>query len=172
MMPLGHLGIPLLIPLVNKDLDLDIRLLMLGAFLPDIIDKPLGHLLLPENNGRIFAHTLAFSVLILIIGLKFRPFLSLSIGVTFHHILDGIFLDVETALWPLLGPFIRSDFEVYDWFEAFKDPFVIGEELIGLILMIYFFWSFGLFKKDRSLAFIKHGKINSLQNAIYKKDME
>jgi hypothetical protein len=58
MMPIGHLGIPMLPFLFKNDPDWDIRLLILGSLLPDLIDKPLGHIILPENNGRIFAHTL------------------------------------------------------------------------------------------------------------------
>ena len=41
---------------------IDIRILMMGSLLPDIIDKPVGRLLLRDtlNNGRIFSHTLLF----------------------------------------------------------------------------------------------------------------
>ena len=41
---------------------LDIRLLLIGSLLPDIIDKPVGQLIFREtfSNGRIFSHTLLF----------------------------------------------------------------------------------------------------------------
>lgn len=156
MMPLGHLGIPLLVPILGRRIDIDVRLLMLGALLPDIIDKPLGHILLSEDNGRIIAHTMLFAAGILILGVIWRPGLSLSLGVSFHHILDGIFLDRETAMWPLFGPFESYDFEVTQWFEAFLEPYVIGEELIGLTILIFFIYSNGLYRKDRIVGFLKN----------------
>ena len=49
---------------------LDIRLLFIGSLLPDIIDKPLGMIILRDSlaNGRIFAHTLLFLVVLTICG--------------------------------------------------------------------------------------------------------
>ena len=43
---------------------IDIRLLLVGSLLPDIIDKPIGQYFLVEtfSNGRIFSHTLLFSI--------------------------------------------------------------------------------------------------------------
>src|SRR4030042_1013686 len=40
----------------------DLRLLLVGFMLPDIIDKPVGQLLFREtfSSGRIFSHTLIF----------------------------------------------------------------------------------------------------------------
>lgn len=48
----------------------DIRTLLIGSLLPDIIDKPLGHLLFREalSNGRTYGHTLLFLLLISTIG--------------------------------------------------------------------------------------------------------
>jgi len=50
---------------------LDYRLLMLGSMLPDIIDKPLGLWLLVDvfSNGRIFAHSLLFTTLLVAAGI-------------------------------------------------------------------------------------------------------
>ncbi len=158
MMPLGHLGIPLLVPILGRRIDVDVRLLMLGALLPDIIDKPLGHMIMSEDNGRIIAHTMIFATLILIAGIIWRPGLSISLGVSFHHILDGIFLDRETALWPLFGPFESYDFRVSQWFDALLEPYVIGEELIGLMILIFFIYTNGLYRKDRIVRFIRNGR--------------
>ncbi len=159
MMPLGHLGIPLLVPIIGKNIRIDVRLLLIGSILPDIIDKPLGHLLLPGDNGRIFAHTLLFALSVLLIGLVFRPVLSLSIGVSFHHILDGMFLDPETSFWPLLGPFQSYDFQVSQWLEAFTEPFTVGEEVIGLLLICIFIYLTGAYRIDNALKLLRGGKL-------------
>src|SRR4030043_727323 len=49
---------------------LDIRWLMVGSLLPDIIDKPVGQYFFRDtfNNGRIFSHTLLFFIVLTAIG--------------------------------------------------------------------------------------------------------
>ena len=44
-----------------------------GAILPDLIDKPLGHFLLADslNAGRIYAHTLLLLLIIVVLGLYY-----------------------------------------------------------------------------------------------------
>lgn len=172
MMPLGHLGIPLLIPLIKKDISIDIRLLLVGSVLSDLIDKPLGHLILPENNGRIFAHTLLFVLILFIAGLMYRPVMGLTIGASIHLILDGMFLDPRTALWPLLGPFESMDFKVQYWLDALLEPYVIVEEITGLILIIIFVIRFRLYDPSVLRSFISTGRTAPLQNHLYKKDMK
>jgi len=144
MMPLGHIGLPFIPFLGQRAYKVDPRLLMLGAVLPDMIDKPLGHLLLPMNNGRIFAHTLLFAVVILCAGIVFRKLMPLSLGVSFHHLFDDLYLDPRTALWPLMGPFPTSDFKFTSWITAFSDPQVFGWELLGIIVLVVFLVQYGV----------------------------
>lgn len=172
MMPLGHLGIPLLFPLIDRDAHFDIRLLVLGSILPDLIDKPLGHLILPENNGRMIAHTLMFSLFILGLGLMRKPMLSLSVGVTMHQLQDGMFMDPRTSLWPLMGPFVSTDFRVYQWFAALGDPYVIFEEVLGLIIIISFVKYFHLLDVVNLRRVMRTGRLIPLKNNLYKKDMK
>jgi hypothetical protein len=157
MMPLGHVGIPLLVPLLGKNIRIDSRLLILGALLPDILDKPIGHLIMPENNGRIFAHTLLFAASFLILGIICRPCLSLSLGISFHQLLDGMFQDPSSSLWPLLGPFESYDFEVSKWIEALGDPYIIAEEGIGMVLIIIFILNNRLFIWKELKRFVLKG---------------
>ncbi len=89
---------------------IDYRLLLLGALIPDLIDKPLGKVILREQlaNGQIFTHTLLFALLLLHIGFLLsgqgrRTFLSLFIGVSFHLAGDIVWLSRGTLLWPLYG---------------------------------------------------------------------
>jgi len=50
---------------------LDIRVLLVGSLLPDVIDKPVGYVLFREtfSGGRIFGHTLLFAVVLGVMGL-------------------------------------------------------------------------------------------------------
>ncbi|MGA1866448.1 MAG: metal-dependent hydrolase [Thermoplasmatota archaeon] len=138
MMPLGHIGIPLVPILMMKQEVLDKRFLFLvalGGLLPDIIDKPLGHLILPENNGRIFGHALLFALIVLTAALAYRPMMPLSLGVSTHLLLDGIWFDPQGALWPLMGHFRSTDYDIVNWLYAFTEPYTIAEELFGLVVI-------------------------------------
>ena len=77
MLLFGHIGITLgvfivlgiLHPQINSIIDK--KFLIIGALLPDLIDKPLRMVIFSSclANGRIIGHTLLFSVIILLIGL-------------------------------------------------------------------------------------------------------
>jgi len=106
MLLFGHIGITLGIAwLVNRifKVKMDYRLIAIGSLLPDIIDKPLGMIILPLNNGRIFGHTLLFILILLLIGLKYRKSLFLSFASFCHLIEDRMWNEPETFFWPLLG---------------------------------------------------------------------
>lgn len=118
-----------------------------GSILPDLIDKPLGHLLFYEffHNNRIFAHTLLFVAILFILsvylyqkGHKWMPFLAL--GSFIHLILDEMWKSPKTLFWPLYG----FDFETVNlenWvanniYALFHNPKIYIPELIGLIIIV------------------------------------
>jgi len=90
---------------------IDIRLLLLGAVLPDIIDKPFGQLFFRDtfSNGRIFSHTLLFSIILATTGFyiyraRGKSWLLVITGGTFMHlILDHMWAAPATLFWPLFG---------------------------------------------------------------------
>jgi inner membrane protein len=148
---------------------LDIRLLLVGSMLPDIIDKPLGLLFLRDtlSSGRIYAHTLLFFVLITFTGFLFYRFqhktwmLVLSAGTLTHLILDQIWITPKTLFWPFLG--LEFDrIEVTSWisniFEALRTyPQVYIPEFIGFIILVWF--GLVLIFRKQMLSFLRHGKI-------------
>jgi len=85
----------------------------LGAILPDLIDKPLGYVILAGAGGygRIYTHTLLFPVLAMTVGLilfwRFRSpvVLAGAVGVASHQVLDTMWLYPRNWLYPFLGPF-------------------------------------------------------------------
>jgi len=131
---------------------LDIRLLLMGSILPDIIDKPIGFFFFREtfSNGRIFCHTLLFPILVTFAGLNsFKRqnkigSLTLSFGILMHLILDKMWRTPKTLLWPLLGfdfEFERTD--VSNWIEnmfhsLFTDPETYVPEQIGAVILTWF----------------------------------
>jgi len=128
---------------------IDYRLVFLGSMLPDIIDKPLGGLILRETlgNGRIYSHTLLFLLFLLIPGVfvcfKYkRPGLFVVAGgSTIHCILDGMWYFPETFLWPVYGwSFPKGDPE--NWLRLWAylltyPKYYIPEILGGTIIIIF-----------------------------------
>lgn len=84
-----------------------------GALLPDLIDKPLGLLVLSESigSGRIFFHTLLFLLLLLIPGWallsrhRAPALFAVAIGVASHQVLDLMWEEPKTWFYPFLGQF-------------------------------------------------------------------
>ena len=84
-----------------------------GAVLPDLIDKPVGFIILGGviDNGRIWCHSLLFAAIVLVAGLllwKVRRtpvLIAVAIGVLSHQILDLMWRQPATWYYPVLGPF-------------------------------------------------------------------
>lgn len=122
-----------------------------GAVLPDIIDKFIGHILFPTTigYGRIYAHTLLAALLVLAIGLIFWKLQSdpgvfaLGIGMFSHGILDMMWRQTVNWYWPLLGPFqgkLPADYFFTLLARELSNPFewVIALALgIGLVALWY-----------------------------------
>lgn len=151
MLIFGHLGLTIgiawLIKVVFSLKKVDYKLVALGSLLPDIIDKPLGMIILPLNNGRIIAHTLLFNVILLLICLKYKK-QWLAFGSFLHLIEDRMWKDIETLFWPLFGfkfP-VGEEMSFYDYLIKLlmtgympSLSFTFLSELFGLIILIIFF---------------------------------
>jgi membrane-bound metal-dependent hydrolase YbcI (DUF457 family) len=116
-----------------------------GSILPDLVDKPLGFVVLEEslNYGRIYSHTLLFIGLSLIIGLlislrypRAGPLtLALFAGLLSHHLLDAMWLEPTNWFWPVLGPFQGIDRPDFFWRAFAGEVTNPGEWIAGIILM-------------------------------------
>jgi len=145
---------------------IDVRLLFIGALLPDIIDKPLGIYILKIENGRIYAHTLLFLIIIGVTGYYlYRSrrqvwLLTLAAGTLAHLVMDEMWQVPVTLFWPLMGlSFPRLDLQNYIsniFKEIFTNHFIFTTELIGLVIIIWFvIW---LISKRKFVPFIVRGK--------------
>ncbi len=84
----------------------------LGAMIPDLIDKPLGHIVLAGtiNYGRIYFHGLTILFLVVIAGILLYHYrrriglLAAAAGMASHQILDGMWHNPVVWYWPFLGP--------------------------------------------------------------------
>ena len=148
---------------------IDMRLLLVGSLLPDIIDKPVGQFFFREtfSNGRIFCHTLLFLILLTVAGFYFYRrhvktwLLTFSFGTLTHLIFDQMWYAPRTLLWPLFGlAFERED--VSNWIQntlyaLLSDPVVYVPELVGVMILIWFLWT--LLHTKNTYVFIRYGRI-------------
>ena len=145
---------------------IDTRLLLIAALLPDIIDKPLGLLLLKEtlNSSRIFSHTLLFVILAAAVGLYlYRQrnrswLLVLSFGILMHLILDQMWLAPETLFWPFSGSGFEESGST-DWLSAIlhtlvTNPRVYIAEVVGAAIIAWFL----LLHRKNIYALIRYGR--------------
>ncbi len=156
MLILGHVGITLVTAQVieraapARHWGLDYRLLVAGSLLPDLVDKPVGLFLFEEvfHSGRIMAHTLLFSLVLLGFGLwRYRRvgagLFSLGVGSTLHLILDGMWGDPAVLWWPIMGWGLTGDwtgsFLTKMWL-SFLTPWVFATEVLGGLVLSHFLW--------------------------------
>ncbi len=148
---------------------IDIRILLIGSLLPDIIDKPLGYLIFSETlaNGRIFCHTFLFLFLVIAVGLYFHRkvknnwLLVLSFGIFTHLVFDQMWLAPHTLFWPLYGwSFPPGDSNIALFImgmlmELLSSPSTYISEIIGAIVLLIFTWR--LIRLKSLNSFIRKG---------------
>jgi len=143
----------------------DIRYLAIGALLPDLIDKTIGLFILQEqiDNGRIYAHTLLFSVVLTLIAVRLRSRISISIsfGVWTHLAFDKMWEVPGTLFWPAFGfGFPRINFYPGRWLELLlTDPYIYTTEILGALILFYLFIHWKLYKKTNWKRFWNSGEI-------------
>lgn len=161
----------------------DYRLVLLGSILPDLLDKPIGAVLFVDtyHNSRIYGHTLLFSLLLILAGYIVykrrgaRSVLTVGFASLVHLILDGMWQEPETILWPFLNikdalsankdwlhELLAFPYKFDNWmasrFEEFmRDLSPVLFELVGLGILIFFL--IRLIRACKVNAFIKNGRL-------------
>ncbi len=115
-----------------------------GSILPDLIDKPLGYLVLEGsvNFGRIYFHSLvlllAFVVAGVLVWWKYRSFIgiALALGVLSHQVLDLMWAEYWNWLWPFFGPFRGREIENFFMDGFLRELANPSEWLFGLALLL------------------------------------
>ncbi len=152
---------------------LDLRFLLVGSLLPDIVDKPIGHLFLRGmyGNGYLYGHTLLFALVVSFVGLVSlragrtgKAILLLAFGIFMHLILDGLWRDSHVLLWPLFGFAFERVPSVPFWkwlwgliLELPEKPWGAIPEMIGAVVTIWFVWL--LWRKGRLRSFFLKGHV-------------
>ena len=147
---------------------IDIRILFIGSILPDLIDKPVGRFFFRDtfSYGRIYCHTLLFLILLTIAAMCLYYFrgkiflIPLSFGTGTHLLLDQMWFQPRSLLWPLLGlDFDRV--EINGWitnavYRLITSPSLFIPEMVGAIILITFTWA--LIRTKKIGTFVKWGR--------------
>lgn len=155
-----------------RDPNMDLRYLVLGAILPDLIDTPVGFAFWPAfENVRLIAHSLLFAatvmVLVLLLTRRGRPrkrWMPLAIGILLHLVFDAMWRQPETLWWPLLGWRFTSTglATVGDYLEwLFTDPRTWILEGVGLLYLILLAYRSGLARPEERELLFKTGRVQA-----------
>ncbi len=187
MFPFGHVGLSiLLVYLIDRahhryrkgawvwtDWDFDVRVVVVIAVLPDVIDKLVGHVILAGSldNGRIFSHTLLFWLVVtglmaasMLMKDKFpltaRAWPLYSIALLCHTAFDQMWLEPETLLWPLYGmDFSSTDWEIMYWVRAlYTNPYIMTTEFMGFCSLATFVLATRSYMVDRLKDVLRYGR--------------
>jgi membrane-bound metal-dependent hydrolase YbcI (DUF457 family) len=172
-MILWHLGgTVFLVRYAFRDPNMDLRLLLVGALLPDLIDKPLGRVFHAGGyeNGHLWGHTLLFSAVLMIIILAAtkprspmrRMWFPLAVGSLFHLVLDGMWASAETFLWPFLG----TDFTAGEpgnlgdaIANSLGNPWIVAGEVVGLVYLAWLWRRARLTEPEYRRLFARSGRL-------------
>lgn len=146
---------------------IDYRMVLIGSDLPDIIDKPIGAFIFRGvfHNSRIFCHTLLFSMILILLGcfcanktknIK-NNIMILGICSLIHQLLDSMWLYREIFYWPLFGlkfP-VRTEgnWAAEGLARLLTDPTYYIPEILGIIIMLYYFIKLLKQKKIKNFLF-------------------
>ena len=143
---LAHAMVGLLIGVVLAAIAGDRRVLafaVLGAVLPDLIDKPLGHIVLAGTlgYGRIYFHGLTVLFLVVVAGLilyRYRRRIDLfavAAGMASHQFFDGMWRHPVEWFWPFLGPLQHHGYpEDYFWESVLRELAQPSEWLFFILI--------------------------------------
>jgi membrane-bound metal-dependent hydrolase YbcI (DUF457 family) len=157
--------------------NIDFRFVIIASMLPDIIDKVVGLIILKEeiSNGRIFTHSILVVGTItfyMIAVYKVRSghilkSLFYTVSVWVHLLLDRMWEEPSTLLWPLFGTtFPRVDIDISDYLTIlFSEPYILSGEVLGGLIIVALMAKHRLCKKTNLYDFLKHGRINGASNS-------
>jgi len=138
-----------------------IALAVLGAAIPDLIDKPIGHIILAGTvgYGRIYFHGLTILSLVLIAGLllyRYRHWIGLLVvaaGMASHQFLDGMWRHPVEWFWPFLGPLPWHGYpENYFWDSVLRELAQPSEWLFFFLIVGLFAY---LYRQELGAAFAR-----------------
>lgn len=160
MLVLGHVGTAAAVAHA-ADRKVDLRWVIFFTLLADLVDKPLGLVILREtvNNGRIYFHSLLVNVLLTLVLVLARKPLVYSLSLWLHQLGDRMWMRPWTALWPFAGRFGYRELLLQDWVYGVFSRYNVAGEVLGLALLLMLGFRHGLFSRKRARDFLRTGRL-------------
>lgn len=170
-MILWHVGLTMLIVwfVMRGNPRVDYRVVAVASLLPDIVDKPVGRLILRDrfDSGQLYGHTLLinlalFCVLFFMRGRIKRRFVLVPISSLLHIAEDGLWSEPRLLWWPLFGTaFPRQPVPggTLAFLNPLNNPGAVWQEAVGLAVLIWLFASHGLLSRRGLRNFLRTGML-------------
>ena len=138
-----------------RDERMDLRFLVLGAVVADLVDTPIGLLGYGSLGAvRLGSHSLLVASVVMVVvvaltrrGRPRRRWMALAVGMLAHLVLDAMWADQETFLWPFLGwEFTAAGPATVGGYlrEVLTDPVMWAGELAGFVYLAWLWRRAGL----------------------------
>lgn len=150
---------------------IDYRVVLLGAIISDLIDKPIGRIFFADKfeSGRLYGHTLLVATAALLLiqlvlrGATARRWFILPICMLVHQMLDAMWNEPIAWFWPLFGSKFPADPKENYWLEVLTrpldHPWELVREAVGLALLIYMARAYKLQDPELRRRFIRKGQL-------------
>lgn len=157
---------------VFRDPKVDVRFLVAGTIVPDVIDLLSGTILFSQlATGELALHTLVapslFTIVVLLAtrrGRRRRAWMAFAVGWFIHLLVDGMWASAETFFWPFFGwdfPTGETPFWPLAWERAMSDPIRWALELVGLLYLANLWRRAGLGRPEARNRLLTTGRIDT-----------
>lgn len=153
---------------IFRDPKVDVRFLLAGAILPDLIDL-LVVTVAGGDTGEIWGHSLVMPSLLAVVvllstrrGRRRRAWMALVVGWLLHLLVDGMWTDARVFLWPAFGFELDlggAPFWPAAWQRALADPWRWIREVVGLVYLGWLWSHAGLSDPERRSSLRRRGRI-------------
>ena len=155
-MILWHVALTVVaVRVVFGDPRMDVRMLAIGAVLPDLLDLPWGR---PAVfHSLVGCVGLLVVIMLATIGRRAarRTLLPLAIGAFVHLVLDGMWIEQDVLLWP----FGDDPPHLSLWPSGWS---LVVQEAIGLVVLVRLWQRCGLADPDRRRLLWRSGRLEPL----------
>jgi len=140
-----------------RDPAIDHRLIIVGALLPDAIDVFLGKTNLMHTLMAPIA--LLMGLMICTIGRRQfrRHALAVPIGMFWHSVFDGAWMNTEGFWWPFTG---LTNGETNIPLAERELLLIVAMEIVGLVLLMWSWRLMGMSQPARRRLFLRTGRID------------
>jgi len=176
MLPTSHAAYTLAAYQLAKDKlqdvpDVDLRLLVLAAWGPDLIDKPLATLYFYRRfkSAVLFAHTLLVHTLVILATARKAPGAwPYTLAFAGHALLDRLWFFPNTFYWPFLGWEFhvwgkqgseQEDIKLAYWYAFTRRPELWAWELGGIAAGLWFAYRNRLYQPRRLWHVLRSGRL-------------